>query len=220
MSSFPIMIDFFFSRDWNIRLLELRAFTLYFIKCSNPLAKLCAKFYSFKRVVDIFNNIRILTIRWNLFHPRFAEVNMAFILFRLYWHKLKTLNYITKLIMFSHDCVVTRNYITAKNNIMLTGFKDTRDAFTDARHSELLLCNQLREPQVARSKKVARLRTTSWTPKTLCNRLLQIVHAAFFNNEGWAISIYKYFAHLEALSQLITCRPPSPPPLQRAVFIF
>ena len=32
-------------------------------------------------------------------------------LFRLYCHKLKTLNYITKLIMFSHNCVITRNYI-------------------------------------------------------------------------------------------------------------
>jgi len=35
-------------------------------------------------------------------------------LFRHYWHKLKTLNYITKLIMFSHNSVVTRNYISAK----------------------------------------------------------------------------------------------------------
>ena len=32
-------------------------------------------------------------------------------LFKLYWHKLKTLNPITKLIMFSHNCFVTRNYI-------------------------------------------------------------------------------------------------------------
>ena len=39
----------------------------------------------------------------------------------LYWHKLKTLNYITKLIMFSHNCVVTRNYIAAINNFMLMG---------------------------------------------------------------------------------------------------
>ena len=45
------------------------------------------------------------------------------VLFRLYWHKLKTLNYITKLLMFSHNCVVTWNYVTAKNNFMLTGFE-------------------------------------------------------------------------------------------------
>ena len=38
------------------------------------------------------------------------------ILFILYWHKLKTLMYITKLIIFSHNCVVKRNYITSKNN--------------------------------------------------------------------------------------------------------
>ena len=46
-----------------------------------------------------------------------------YILLRPYWHKLKTSNYITKLIMFSHNGVVTRNYITAKNNFMLTGFE-------------------------------------------------------------------------------------------------
>ena len=43
--------------------------------------------------------------------------------FRLCWHELKTLDYITKLFIFSHNCVVTRNNITAKNNIMLTGFE-------------------------------------------------------------------------------------------------
>ena len=35
-------------------------------------------------------------------------------LIRLYWYKLKILNYITKLIMFPHNCVVTRNCITTK----------------------------------------------------------------------------------------------------------
>ena len=45
--------------------------------------------------------------------------NDRIILFILYWHKLKTLNYITKLIMFSPNCVVTRNYTTAKNNLKL-----------------------------------------------------------------------------------------------------
>ena len=48
---------------------------------------------------------------------------LMIILFRFYWHKLKTLNYITKLIMFSHNGVVIRKYITAKNNYMLTGFE-------------------------------------------------------------------------------------------------
>ena len=41
----------------------------------------------------------------------------------LYWHKLMTVNYITKLIMFSHNRPVTRNYITPINNFMLTGFE-------------------------------------------------------------------------------------------------
>ena len=49
---------------------------------------------------------------------------MRLVLFRLYWHKLKTLNYITNSIMFSHNCVVTRNYITVINNFMLTGLSD------------------------------------------------------------------------------------------------
>ena len=30
--------------------------------------------------------------------------------FSIYWHELKTLNYITKLIMFSHNCVVRHEY--------------------------------------------------------------------------------------------------------------
>ena len=47
-------------------------------------------------------------------NPVRDDEEMLFILFRLYWHKLKTFNYITKLIMSSHNCIVTRNYITAK----------------------------------------------------------------------------------------------------------
>ena len=41
------------------------------------------------------------------------------ILFKVYWHKLKTLNYITKLIMFSHNCVVTwKFWNVCKNNFL------------------------------------------------------------------------------------------------------
>ena len=53
------------------------------------------------------------------------------ILFRLNWQKLKTSNYITKLIMFSHNCVVTRNYITAKNIVS--------DCTDDSRNDETCL---------------------------------------------------------------------------------
>ena len=53
---------------------------------------------------------------------REISISIRIILFELYWHKLKTLNYITKLIMFLHNCVVTRNYITVKNNFMFMGF--------------------------------------------------------------------------------------------------
>ena len=52
-----------------------------------------------------------------MFKVYFFSLTVRFLnLIRLYWHKLKTLNYITKLIMFSHNCVVTRNYFTRKTS--------------------------------------------------------------------------------------------------------
>ena len=50
---------------------------------------------------------------------RIIPCTRLLILFRLYWHKLKTVNYITKFIMFSHNCVDTPRKTTSCSQVFI-----------------------------------------------------------------------------------------------------